>query len=76
MTKTTVPQSIMITKTSRDYWSVETKDGKPLGDVLGGGPTLRTRYKAIHPDHAAMNPEVAPGAYFQSLEAAAAHLAG
>lgn len=65
----------IVTKTSRDYWSVETPDGTSLGDVLGGGPTRDTRFKAIRPEAADANPEAAPGAFFRTLEEAAAHLA-
>lgn len=71
--KTATPHKI--SETSRDYWAVATEGGKPLGDVLGGGPTRATRFKAISPENVSMNPEVAPGAYFTSLKEAAEHLA-
>lgn len=63
-----------VSKTSHDYWNVEIA-GNSAGDVLGGGPTAATRYKAITPEDCAINPDQAPGVYFTSLQKAAAWLA-
>lgn len=74
MTDTTAPK---ISKTSKDYWSVEdADDGYPLGNILGGGPTRGTRYKAITRRWAAADPEAAPArGYASTLREAAEILA-
>ena len=71
-----MPRAHTVTEISRNYWSVETPDGARLGDILGGGPTADTRFKAISPRDGAIDPDSAPGTYFRSLAGAARFLAG